>query len=174
MLRRLYHWPLPQPSVNLFQPRHLCLANYTVNIWWELWLEARLCRRCAQLPSLCQTQEEEEDCDSECLVGLVSCELISIPGLSVSVIYFLITITRCLKLQVHLLPQPACEISARTKKFNMCLTLRDPAAVSQTLASALGCWIMFGTNFGAIEMDSSIGCILLVVWVTFLWLSAHL
>lgn len=102
------------------------------------------------------------------LVGLVSCELINIPGLSVSVIYFLITITQCLKLQIHLFPQPACEISTRTEKFNMCLTLSDPAAVSQSLASALGCWIMFATNFGAIEMDSSIVCVLLVLWATFL------
>lgn len=168
MLRRLYQWPLPQPSLSLFQPRHLCLANYTVNIWWKLWLEARLWLRCAQLPSMCKTQDEERDCDFQCLFGLVSCELINIPGLSVSVNYFLITITQCLKLQVHLFPQTACEISSRTKKFNMYLTLSDPAAVSQTLASALGCWIMFGTNFGAVEIDSSIVCILLVLWVIFL------
>lgn len=100
---------------------------------------------------------------SVCLFGFLSCELINIPGFSVPAIYFLITITQCLKLQVNLFPQTACEISSRTKKFNMYLTLSDPAAVSQTLASTLGCWLMFGTNFGALEMGSSIVCILLVL-----------
>lgn len=176
MLLRLYHWPLPQPSLNLFQPRHLCLACSTIrwtfdgNYDWRPGCvsDVHSCWACVR-----PRRRRRTVTLSVCLVGLVSCELINIPGLSVSVIYFLITITPCLKLQVHLFPQPAVKLALGQRTL-ICIWPEVTQLWFHRPWPLLWVAGSFGANLGAIEVDSSTACIFLVLWVTFLWLSTRL